>query len=151
MGKGKIGLYCYLTRYFDKRFTEMFSSFFSIVVMATESLKSWLKKAFIAVYSDEQVRPMGLWFLVLSIMTSDGGSTLILPFTSKRGQSVAQNRHILFWLDFYRKDLPILAFYKPSFRLEGHMRWWNKLKFSPFLSWHHGHQILILQTFHCHI
>ena len=42
MGRRKIGLYCYLTRYFDKSFTEMFFSSL-IVAMATERLNADLK------------------------------------------------------------------------------------------------------------
>ena len=59
MGKGKIGLYCYLTVGIFKDVLQMF--FFSIVAIATERLKSWLK-ASIAVYSGGRVWPMGLWF-----------------------------------------------------------------------------------------
>ena len=33
-------------------------------------------------------------------MTSEGTETLILAFASKTGQSVAQNRHGIFYLDF---------------------------------------------------
>ena len=36
-------------------------------------------------------------------MTSEGSDTLILPFTSKMGQSVAQNRQRFFYLGFTSK------------------------------------------------
>ena len=34
-------------------------------------------------------------------MTSEGSDTLILPFTSKSGQSVAQNKQKIFLFGFY--------------------------------------------------
>ena len=37
-------------------------------------------------------------------MTSEGSYTLILPFTSKTGQSVAQNRQKIFNLGFTSKE-----------------------------------------------
>ena len=36
-------------------------------------------------------------------MRSEGSDTLILPFTSKTGQSVAQNRQRIFYLGFTSK------------------------------------------------
>ena len=59
MGKGKIGLYCYLTEDILIKVLQIF--FFPIVAMATERLKCWLK-AFIAIYLGERVWPMSLWF-----------------------------------------------------------------------------------------
>ena len=37
-------------------------------------------------------------------MTPEGSDTLILPFTSKTGQSVAQNRQKIFYLGFTSKE-----------------------------------------------
>ena len=63
-------------------------------------------------------------FIVLSIdfdrfMTSESRDTLILPFTSKTGQSVAQNRqnNVFIWA-LLVKIGHILAFYRPNFRLQ---------------------------------
>ena len=63
-------------------------------------------------------------FIVSSIdfdrfMTSEGSYTLILPFTSKTGQSVAQNKkkYFLIWVLLVKRG-HILAFYRPIFRLK---------------------------------
>ena len=63
-------------------------------------------------------------FIVSSIdfdrfMTSECSYTLILPFTSKMGQSVAQNRQKVFliWV-LLVKRADIFAFYMPNFRLQ---------------------------------
>ena len=37
-------------------------------------------------------------------MTSEGSDTLILPFTSKMGQSVAENRQMVFYFGFTSKE-----------------------------------------------
>ena len=50
-------------------------------------------------------------------MTSEGSYTLILPFTSKTGQSIAQNSKRFFNLCFTSKERTYLAFYRPDFRL----------------------------------
>ena len=47
-------------------------------------------------------------------MTSEGIDTSILPFNSKTGQSVAQNRQKIFYVGRGH----ILAFYRPNFRLQ---------------------------------
>ena len=44
-----------------------------------------------------------LYSLIDLFMTSEGGDTMCLPFTSKTGQSVAQNRQNIFYLDFLVK------------------------------------------------
>ena len=56
--------------------------------------------------------------LIDRLVTSEGGVTLILPFTSKTGQSVAQNRQMIFYLDFISAERHILAFYRLIFRLQ---------------------------------
>ena len=50
-------------------------------------------------------------------MTSEGSDTLILPFTSKTGQSVAQNRQKIFliWVLPVKRG-HILELYRPNFR-----------------------------------
>ena len=62
-------------------------------------------------------------FVVQSIdfdpfMMSEGSYTLILPFTSRMGQSVAQNRQKIFliWVLLVNRGHS-LAFYRPKFRL----------------------------------
>ena len=56
--------------------------------------------------------------LIDRLMTSEGSETLILPFLSKTGQSVAQNRQKSFYLGFTSNRGHILAFYRPNFRLQ---------------------------------
>ena len=50
-------------------------------------------------------------------MTSEGSYTLILPFSSKTGQSVAQNRQkrFLIWVLLVKRG-HILVFYRPISR-----------------------------------
>ena len=43
--------------------------------------------------------------LIDRFMTAEGSDTLILPFTSKTGQSVAQNRQKIVYLGFTSKQL----------------------------------------------
>ena len=52
-------------------------------------------------------------------MTSEGSYTLILPSTSKTGQSVVQNRQrfFLIWVLLVKREY-ILAFYRLNFRLQ---------------------------------
>ena len=53
------------------------------------------------------------------VLSSECSYTLILPFTSKTGQSVAQNRQNIFLiLVFLVKRGHILSFYRPNFRLQ---------------------------------
>ena len=61
-----------------------------------------------------------IYSLIDRFMTSEGSYTLILPFTSKTGQSVAQNRQNIFFLiwGLLVKSGHILAFYRPNFRLQ---------------------------------
>ena len=64
MGKGKIGLYCYLTvDSFDKSFYRNVLFFQLLPWQLAKRLKCCLK-AFIAVYSGEIVWHMGLWFML---------------------------------------------------------------------------------------
>ena len=57
--------------------------------------------------------------LIDRFMTSEGSYTLILPFTSKTGQSVKKNKKIIIiiiWVLLVKRG-HILAFYRPNFRL----------------------------------
>ena len=52
-------------------------------------------------------------------MMSEGSDMLILTFTSKTGQSVAQNRQkIFFILVLLVNRGEVLAFYMPNFRIQ---------------------------------
>ena len=53
---------------------------------------------------------------------SEGGVTLILPSTSKMGQSVVQNRQKIFIWALLVQTGHILAFYRADFRLKVYSR-----------------------------
>ena len=56
--------------------------------------------------------------LIDRLVASEGSVTLILPFTSRMGQSVAKTRQKSFYLDLLVQRRHILVFYRHNFSLQ---------------------------------
>ena len=71
----------------------------------------YLKTGFLSDYevlflllNEPQIKK-SLQFFIDRFMTSEGGDTLILSFTIKKGQSAAQNRQKIFYFDFTTTEM----------------------------------------------